>query len=202
MSVNTQPTQMSLLDADVAPPGPADLEGLLAGPGQIVRLGGTARVSVVVGEQWRAQALLAEFESRGLAGSHVITVDEHIGVRTAYAAALAPLAARWLHGAVTHPPAGFGLDGRRLRLWAIAAGRTTGRGYALGLGHPQNHTLDREAVWRTTGAALAAAGLPATLLGVRAGGPAFRIVGRRRVARLAEYVGQPPPHVPPEVWPR
>lgn len=198
MSVNLQ---LSLLDADVAPPGPADLEGLLAGPGQIVRLGGTARVSVVVADEWRALALLSEFEARGLAGSHVATVDEHIGVRTAYAAALAPLAGRWLRGAVTLPPAGFQLDGRRLRLWALAAGHATTRGYVLGLGHPQGHTLDREAVWRTTGSALAAAGLPATLVGPRSGGPAFRIVGRRRVARLAEYVGQPPTAAPPHSWP-
>ncbi|MGH3717146.1 MAG: hypothetical protein ACRDT4_27340, partial [Micromonosporaceae bacterium] len=178
--------QLSLLDADVAPAGPEDLEGLLAGPGQIVRLGGTARVSVVVAEQWRAAALLAEFASRGLAGSHVSTVDEHIGVRTAYAAALAPVAARWLRGAVLHPPSGFGLDGRRLRLWALAAGSADSRGYVLGLSHPQGHTLGRgdEEIWRTTGKALAAAGLAATLVGRRSGGPAFRIIGRRRLVRL------------------
>ncbi|MGH3647443.1 MAG: hypothetical protein ACRDTM_09740, partial [Micromonosporaceae bacterium] len=174
MSVNLQ---LSLLDAGLAPPGPADLEGLLAGPGQIVRLGGTARVSVVVADQWRALALLREFESRGLAGSHVATVDEHIGVRTAYAAGLAPLAGRWLRGAVTLPPPGFQLDGRRLRLWALAAGHADTRGYVLGLGHPQGHTLRRgdEEAWRAIRAALAAVGLPVALLGTRAGAPAFRI---------------------------
>ncbi|MGH3739638.1 MAG: hypothetical protein ACRDT6_29160, partial [Micromonosporaceae bacterium] len=133
MSVNGQ---LSLLDPELAPPGPEDLEGLLAGPGQIVRLGGTARVSVVVvGAAWRAAALLEEFARRDLAGSQVPTADQHIGVRTAYAAALAPLAGRWLRGAVMLPPAGFGLDGRRLRLWALAAGHADTQGYVFGLDH-------------------------------------------------------------------
>ncbi|MGH3742837.1 MAG: hypothetical protein ACRDT1_16125, partial [Micromonosporaceae bacterium] len=105
--------QLSLFGAEAAPADPTDLEGLLAGPGQVVRLGGTARVSVVVAEQWRARALLTEFADRGLAGSQVATADSHIGVRTVFSAALASLAARWTHGASTRPPDGFSLDGAR-----------------------------------------------------------------------------------------
>jgi len=35
-----------------------------------------------------------------------------------------------------------------------------------------------------------------------AGGPAYRIVGLRRITRLAELVGEPPPGAPPDEWPR
>ena len=34
-----------------------------------------------------------------------------------------------------------------------------------------------------------------------ADGPAYRIVGQRRLARLRELVGEPPPDVPAEAWP-
>lgn len=88
-------------------------------------MGGTARVSVVVTEEWRARALLAEFAARGVTGSQVASADGRIGVRTAFSAVLAPIAARWLKGAVTAPPEEFTLTGPMLRLWYIAgrAGR-------------------------------------------------------------------------------
>jgi hypothetical protein len=52
------------------------------------------------------------------------------------------------------------------------------------------------------GDALAAAGLIAVFVGPKAGGPAYRIVGLRRVTRLAELVGEPPAGAPQESWPR
>ena len=187
--------QLSLFGVEAAPPAPADLEGLLAGPGQVVRMGGTARVSVVVDAPWRARLLVAECRLRGLSATCVATVEEHIGVRTAYAAVLAPLGTAWLHGAVKTPPAGFWLDGRRLRLWVIAAGLRDELGYVLRLG------TNDEPTWGPAGAALAALGLAAVLLGPRAGGPAYRLTGRRRLARLAEIVGDPPAPAPPGAWP-
>ncbi len=188
-------SQLSLFGAETTARSAADLEGLLAGPGQIVRLGGTARVSVVVRDEWRARALLGEYAARGLTGEAVPSADEHIGVRTAYAAALGPLAASWLRGALTLPPALLVLDGHRLRLWAIAAGHPDPVGYALPLG------ASDEPAWAAVGAAMARAGLPAELLGPRAGGPAYRISGRRRLERLAELVGPPPRGVPAGQWP-
>ena len=187
--------QLSLFGVEAAPPAPADLEGLLAGPGQVVRMGGTARVSIVVDALWRAQVLHAELRIRGLGVTCVATVEEHIGVRTAYTTMLAPLGTAWLRGAVKRPPAGFGLDGRRLRLWAAAAGQLDALGFTLRLG-PSD-----ESSWPAVGVALAAVGLPAVLLGARAGGPAYRISGRRRIARLAELVGDPPAAAPRELWP-
>ena len=84
--------QLSLFGVEAATPAPEDLAGLLAGPGQVVRMGGTARVSVVVEDRWRAIALVAEMRARGLEPTCVSTVDEHIGVRTPYSSVLAPLA--------------------------------------------------------------------------------------------------------------
>ena len=46
--------QLSLFGVEARPPNPLDLEGLLAGAGQVSRMGGTARVSIVVGDAWRA----------------------------------------------------------------------------------------------------------------------------------------------------
>jgi hypothetical protein len=187
--------QLSLFGVEAAAPAPIDLEGLLAGPGQVVRMGGTARVSVVVDELWRARALHAELAQRGIPATLVATVEEHIGVRTAYSTQLAPLGRAWLRGAVKHPPRGFGLDGRRLRLWVLAAGEGDQLGFTLRLG-PSD-----ELAWEPVGVALSAVGLPAVLLGNRAGGPAYRISGRRRIARLAELVGDPPAGLPQGAWP-
>jgi hypothetical protein len=187
--------QLSLFGVEAAAPAPADLEGLLAGPGQVVRMGGTARVSVVVDELWRAQVLHAELRVRGLAVTCVSTADQHIGVRTAYTTLLAPLAVAWLRGAVKVPPRGFGLEGRRLRLWAAAAGQLDALGFTLRLG-PSD-----EPAWAPVGGALAAIGLPAALLSPRAGGPGYRIAGRRRIARLAELLGDPPAAAPDGAWP-
>jgi hypothetical protein len=187
--------QLSLFGVAAVEPSPADLAGLLAGPGQVVRMGGTARVSIVVDAAWRVHVLVAELARRGLAATWVTSADEHLGVRTSYATTLAPLAAAWLRGAVKRPPAHFHLDGPRMRLWVAAAGSVEPLGFLLRLG------ASDEACWEPVGAALAAAGLPAILLGPRAGGPAYRITGRRRLVRLAELVGDRPPATPPGQWP-
>jgi hypothetical protein len=298
--------QLSLFGVEATDPGPADLAGLLAGPGQLERMGGTARVSVVVDAAWRVHVLAAELAARGLAASWLSTVDDNLVVRTAYTTALAPLGAAWmrpraggvaalprfalvelatgagtvpidplgvgLDGAVKRPPPGFYLDGPRLRLWVAAAGTAEPLGFLLRLG-PSD-----EASWDPVGAALAAIGLPAVLVGPRnragsrvrgpsqaepirrpragssdepgrhaegsdtsdgvelnpgsrvvdtnpeaAGGPvadsgtmvetgpgparpvitgpAFRITGRRRLARLAELVGERPAAAPLAAWP-
>jgi hypothetical protein len=188
--------QLSIFGVEAHPPQPADLDGLLAGAGQVVRLGGTARVSIVVDAAWRVRVLIGEFTRRGLATSwDKATIEGHFGVRTAYSSRLAPLGSRWLRGAVKRPPADFFLDGQRLRLWCAAAGEPTeDGGYSLHLG------ADEEC-WKPVGKALVNVGLPATLLGPRAGGPLFRIEGRKRVGHLAELVGDPPADVPGGRWP-
>src|SRR5690349_15408683 len=58
--------QLSIFGVEAADPSLADLAGLLAGPGRLGRMGGTARVSVQVDAAWRVHLLAAELVSRGL----------------------------------------------------------------------------------------------------------------------------------------
>ena len=67
--------QLSIFGADTTEPSPADLVGLLAGPGRLGRMGGTARVSVPVDAAWRVHVLVAELVVRGLAASWAPVAD-------------------------------------------------------------------------------------------------------------------------------
>ncbi|MEU4155641.1 hypothetical protein [Actinoplanes sp. NPDC026670] len=58
-----------MFGAETTEPSPADLAGLLAGPGQLGRMGGTARVSVRVDAAWRVHVLVGELVARGLAAT-------------------------------------------------------------------------------------------------------------------------------------
>jgi hypothetical protein len=187
--------QLSFFSAEALPPTVYDLEGLLAGPGQIVRRGDAARVSVVVAEPWRVDALVASMAALGLDADVAPAAEGRSTVRTGFVPALLPVATRWTSGALKLPPAGLHLDGPRLRWWAMAAGRADTSGYALALG-PSD-----EPAWPVVGAALAAAGVPGTFVGPRADGPAYRIVGQRRLSRLRELVGPAPDGVPEQAWP-
>ncbi|WP_137813853.1 hypothetical protein [Gandjariella thermophila] len=188
--------QLSFYSAEARTPRVADLAGLLCGPGQAVSFGrGTAaRVSVVVPERWRAAALAGAFAERGIEAEVGTSEEGHVLVRTAFRVDLTVLAASWLRGAVKAVPPGFDLDGPALRLWALTAGHPVDSGYLLGL---DPHAPDTHEPLR---AALAMAGLPAALLGVRAGGPALRVAGRRRIGRLVELIG-PPPRGAEACWP-
>jgi hypothetical protein len=189
------PGQLSFLTAGVRPPAIADLEGLLLGAAQVVRLGGTARLSVLVEPSWRVAELLTAFTERDLRGEAVPGEEGAISVRTPFSRSLLPLAERWVSGAVKAVPAGFVLDGSRLRLWAIGAGRRDEHGYLLRVS-PHD-----PAVWDPAGSALARLGITGTFVGPRAGGPAYRITGRRRSARLREYVGDAPAGAVDGDWP-
>jgi hypothetical protein len=58
--------QLPIFGAEATEPSPLDLAGLLAGPGRLGRMGGTARVSVQVDAAWRVHVLVAELVTRGL----------------------------------------------------------------------------------------------------------------------------------------
>ena len=58
--------QLSIFGAETTETSPADLVGLLAGPGRLGRMGGTARVSVRVDAAWRVHVLVDELVRRGL----------------------------------------------------------------------------------------------------------------------------------------
>ena len=73
--------QLAFFGADTTEPSPADLAGLLAGPGRLGRMGGTARVSVRVDAAWRVHVLIAEFVVRGLAASWEPIADSRAEAR-------------------------------------------------------------------------------------------------------------------------
>jgi hypothetical protein len=189
------PGQLSFLTAGVRPTAVDDLEGLLLGVAQVVRLGGTARLSVLVEPSWRVDGLLAAYAERDLRGEAVPAEEGMVSVRTPFSRTLLPLAERWVRGAVKAVPSRFALDGSRLRLWAVGAGRRDEHGYLLRLS-PHD-----PAVWEPAGAALAGLGLAGTFVGPRADGPAYRVTGRRRTTRLREYVGEPPAGAAVADWP-
>lgn len=61
--------QLPMFGAETTEPSPADLAGLLAGPGHLGRMGGTARVAVRVDAAWRVHVLVQELHARGLAAT-------------------------------------------------------------------------------------------------------------------------------------
>ncbi|GAA1761781.1 hypothetical protein [Luedemannella helvata] len=240
--------QLSLFGVEARRPEPADLVGLLAGGGRVIRMGGTARVVITVDDPWRAAVLVRECARRDLAATVVSTLApvqhrelsvvavaesaddgtppepeqapgprrkaaeataddpqtqdteppvERFEVRTAYTKILIPLARTWLAAdGSKSPPRRLHLDGRALRLWVTASGRLENPGvYALEVG------ADDDATWPVVGRALSAVGLGAVLIKGRPGGPAYRISGRRKVARLAEMIGDPPRPSPEGLWP-
>ncbi len=187
-------SQPSLFSADARPPRTGDLAGLLCGPGQIVRFGSgdTARLSIVLPDPRRARAVLTACAAVGIAAERTVTESGATAVRTAFRRDLVSLARAWQPGAVKTVPAGLLLDGAVLRLWLAAAGRWDGRAAELLLDPhaPQTHL------------ALVAALTRAGLAPARTGrGTALRISGPRRVRRLVELVGPPPPGVAPDEWP-
>jgi hypothetical protein len=193
-------SQMSLFSAGAREPQLADLEGLLAGSGQVVRRGSAARISVVVSDSWRVSALAGELGALGLEPELEDIAEEQyrpgsVAVRTPWRDDLRALADAWTRGAVKLPPPGWAIDGARLRWWCLADGKAAPAMYTLGLG-PND-----QPAWAPVGAALAAAGIPGLLVGPRADGPAYRIVGQRRLNRLRELVGDPPAGAEPADWP-
>lgn len=207
--------QPSLFGVEANDPAPGDLAGLLAGPGTLGRMGGTARVSVVVDAAWRVHVLVAELVRRGLTASWQPAGEGRYLVRTAYSIRLAGLARAWSgDGTGKRPPVPLHLAGHALRLWVAAAGSASpgptasparssppGGGSAAPDGYELRLGPDDQMCWSAVGAALHAAGLSAALLSPVGGPPAYRITGRRRLERLAELVGPPPDTVPPGAWP-
>ncbi len=188
--------QLSIFGADTTDSSPADVVGLLFGPGRLERMGGTARVSVEVDSAWRVHVLVAELAGRALEVSwddqdetpeaeRQTPSGTRFAVRTAYSRRLAPLARAWPDAA-----AQLYLTGPRLRLWVAAAGEPIPGGYLLGLNQHAEHTL--------IDATLSRAGLAGQ---VSSDGIHYVIKGRRRLARLAELVADRPPAAPKHLWP-
>jgi len=185
-----------MFSAEARPPRMADLAGLLCGPGQIARFGAgdQARLSIVLPDPARAPAVAAACAATGVPVTTVRAESGALGLRTAFRCDLVELARRWTRGSVKSVPEGWQLDGPALRMWALAAGRPDERGgYLLALDPhaPETHLPLIAAATR--------AGLPPARVDR---GPALRISGTRRVARLVELVGPVPPGAETADWPR
>lgn len=197
-------TQLSLFSADLAEPRPEDLGGLLAAHGHAARSGAGARLSILLADQWRAQALMRECRVRDVA-AQIIDVDSggparqgragSVLLRTERIPELDRVADDWTRGSIKSVPAGLQLGAGMLRCWTLAAGRADESGFLLGL---DPHAPDTH---EPLAAACSRAGVAGALVGVRAGGPALRVVGYRRTMRLAELLGTVPPDAPPDAFP-
>ncbi|GAB3130383.1 hypothetical protein GCM10027289_14810 [Tsukamurella serpentis] len=189
-------SQLSLFSAEQTEPSPRDLAGLLAGPGQIVQFGGSARVSVVVAAPWRAEAIAVMIDEAGLRAQTDTSDEGSPLVRTLAAPELQPMALAWTRGAIKTPPPGWVPGPRALRAWALAAGEVDGAHYLL---HLDPHTPDSAPVLAT---ALMRAGVAPTLVGARGNRPALRVSGHRRLLRLRESIGDPPAPAAEANWPQ
>lgn len=190
-------SQLSFFSAESVPPAVADLTGLLAAAGQVVIVGGGARLSVVVDDQWRAEALAEMITEAGLEAEITRTDENNPLVRTAVDVRLAGIAAEWTRGAVKTVPPQWLPGARELRAWTLAAGVPEADRYLLGLDPhaPDTHSPLASALMRV--------GIAPTLIGTRGARPALRISGRRRLSRLVETVGEPPNHIEAlSAWPR
>ncbi|SEH60528.1 hypothetical protein SAMN04489835_1938 [Mycolicibacterium rutilum] len=179
-------SQLSFFSAESVPPTVADLTGLLAAPGQVVLVGSGARLSVVVEELWRAEALAEMIVEAGLEPEIARTDENTPLVRTAVDARLLTIAGDWTRGAVKTVPPQWLPGPRELRAWTLAAGTPEADRYLLGLDPhaPDTHSPLASAMMRV--------GIAPTLIGTRGSRPALRISGRRRLLRLVENVGEPP----------
>jgi hypothetical protein len=194
-------SQLSFFSAESVPPAVADLTGMLAAPGQVVLVGSGsqagARLSVVVDQVWRAQALAEMIVDAGLQPEIARTDENNPLVRTAVDSRLVAIAGEWTRGAVKTVPPQWLPGPRELRAWTLAAGTTEADRYLLGLDPhaPDTHSPLASAMMRV--------GIAPTLIGTRGSRPALRISGRRRLSRLVENVGEPPGNVDAFAqWPR
>jgi hypothetical protein len=183
-------SQLSFFSAESVPPAIADLTGILAAPGQILLVGGAqqraARLSVVVDDLWRAEALAEMIADAGLVPEIARTDENSPLVRTAVDDRLVVIAAEWTRGAVKTVPPQWLPGPRELRAWTLASGTPEADRYLLGLDPhaPDTHSALASAMMRV--------GIAPTLIGTRGSHPALRISGRRRLSRLVENVGEPP----------
>ena len=190
-------SQLSFFSAESVPPAVTDLTGVLAAAGQVVMVGGGARLSVVVEELWRARALAEMMTEAGLDAEITRTEEDTPLVRTAVDVRLVGIATDWTRGAVKTVPPQWLPGPRELRAWTLAAGVPEADRYLLGLDPhaPDTHSPLASALMRV--------GIAPTLIGTRGARPALRISGRRRLSRLVETVGEPPHDTEAlSAWPR
>lgn len=188
--------QLAFFSAEIDEPAIDDLTGLLAAHGQSSVSDAGSRISIVVGDPWRAEAIVEAIRQCGLVAELTASDEGTPLARTEATPRLTALHRAWSRGAVKAMPATWVPTGRALRMWVLASGRRDGDRYLLGL---DPHAPESHAPLAT---ALMRAGIAPTLVGTRTHSHALRIAGRRRLARLLEYVGEPPEYADAaSAWP-
>ena len=180
-------SQLSFFSAESVPPAVADLTGVLAAAGQVVIVGGGARLSVVVDERVAGRG--AGRDDRPTPGCRPRSPAPRRTPRWCARPSTSGwcLSPRdWTRGAVKTVPPQWLPGPRELRAWTLAAGIPEADRYLLGLDPhaPDTHSPLASALMRV--------GIAPTLIGTRGSRPALRISGRRRLSRLVENVGEPP----------
>lgn len=188
-------SQMSLFSAEIEDPAIADLAGLLAAQGQSVHTSWGARVSVVVADEWRADAICREITDAGLEAEIVTSEEGHPIARTEANPRITALHRAWTTGAVKSVPEGWTPTPHALRLWTLASGHQDGAHYFLGLdaGAPDTYAKLSTSLMRV--------GIAPTLVGTRGSNPGLRISSHKRITRLLENIGIAPEAAPDGVWP-
>jgi len=188
--------QLSFFSVALTEPRLEDLGGLLAAHGQALLNNTGARVSILLADRWRAEALVRACTVRDL-DADILTVEGPAPflLRTERRIELLPVARAFTRGAVKSIPENLQVTPGLLWCWAVAAGRADGTGYLLGMDPhaPDTHDPLLEACAR--------AGLAGAMIGIRGGGPGVRIVGHRRLERLVEILGEPPAGAPAAAFP-
>lgn len=181
-------SQLSFFSAEANPPRPADLAGVLCGPGRALGFGsGSAvRISLVARDPWRVRALRGECEKRDVNADELRSEGGMPVLRTAFQTNLATLAAHWSRDAAKTTPPEFVPDGAVLRLWALTSGEMTTRGYEFELDQDAQDT--HKPLWTAANRA----GVDCKLVSAPGRGAVLRVTGARRLRRLAELMGPPP----------
>jgi len=195
--------QLTFFDTGLVPVTASDLGAVLVAQGQCQLLFGdadttrgkrrkptpqSARLSVLLHSEWRARQLrdLAQFVDCAVT---VDTPAERSWLVRMEGPVLLPVAQAWTKGAVKTVPARWTLSDRALQIWATVAGTLEENGMRFGLDpHIASHELLRE----RAAAALAQLGAAASYVGPRAGGPALRVTGQRRLGNIMTILGEPP----------
>lgn len=199
--------QLSFFDTGLLPATPADLGAVLLAHGQSQLLFGdadttrgrrkkpqprSARISVLVTEEWRARSLCS-ISQRADVPAEVEEQEAEDGspqwlVRLE-SPQLLPVVQEWTKGAVKTVPPQWQPTSTAIQIWATVAGVRDDMGFRMGL---DPHIADHPELVKIVQAGMASSGVSAIFVGARAGGPALRVQGQRRLHNLMLMVGEPP----------
>ncbi|HHY08056.1 MAG TPA: hypothetical protein GX530_05960 [Corynebacteriales bacterium] len=200
--------QLSFFDTGLLPVTPADVGSLLLAHGHSQLLFGdadttrgrrkkpipqSARISILLTDEWRATRLDSVVRRANIP----VVVEAQTAedgspqwlVRME-SPDLLPVVQAWTKGAVKTVPPQWQPTSTAVQIWATVAGVRDDMGFRLGL---DPHIADHPQLLKIVQGALARSGVSAVFVGVRAGGPAVRVQGQRRLRNLMLMVGDPPP---------